>query len=299
VSRQNACINPACGANVTGWGGGSTPTRSTGLASLPVTTGAHYTANGFVQGPDATAAPGQTWTISVYVQNNTGFALGTKNIYAAWHRSAGGDDFSAASGFSLPTGTTRMSVTGTAPANTTGLFLVLDSLNATFGTGVEVTALLYEQVGSLDSYFDGNTASASWDGVAENSSSTLTTTVTVTSDLDLRWQIANTVTSDLDLRWRIFNTVTSDLDLRWTVTQRVLSDLTLKWNTGTVIATATTDGSAGWYQLRDFAVQARTEREQEGRDGPLSCPNDGEPLLRNPGSGRLGCPFDGWQRPEG
>lgn len=63
------------------------------------------------------------------------------------------------------------------------------------------------------------------------STSVLATTTTITSDLDLRWRVANLVTSDADLRWRVTNTITSDVDLRWRVYNSLSSDVDLRWRT--------------------------------------------------------------------
>jgi hypothetical protein len=178
ADRVNLCDNPALKNNNTGWGGGSTPTRSTGLTGLPRTTGAHYTANGYAQTPTAVAAPATVYTASLYLQNNTGFSLGFKTIYLAFTRSAGGDDFSQTKSVELPTGVTRIDFTGTSPALTTGLYVIVDSFNASLGSGVELTACLIEQAGALDTYFDGDTAGASWDGSDGNSTSTLSTGLT-------------------------------------------------------------------------------------------------------------------------
>lgn len=179
ATRNNYCPNPGMKNNVTGWGGGSTPTRSTGLTGLPRTTGAHYSASGFAQLPAVsgiTVGPGETWTLSVYFQNNTGSSLGSRAFYFVAQRSIGGDDFSQSVNFVLATGTTRLEITKVTPANTTGLYALVDSFNATVGSGVEITACLYEKVsGPADTYFDGDTASAVWDGVDGNSTSTLTT----------------------------------------------------------------------------------------------------------------------------
>lgn len=174
MSRQNLSPNPACGSNVTGWGGGSTPTRVTGLGGLPVTTGAHYSANSFAQTPTGAASAGVTYTASMYVNNNAGVAFNGKTLYFAFTRSSGGDDFSQTTTVNIPTGVSRISFTGVAPANATGLYLILDTFNATLGSGVDLTACLLEASGSLGTYFDGNTAGASWDGTPDNSTSTLT-----------------------------------------------------------------------------------------------------------------------------
>jgi hypothetical protein len=172
TTRHNLCPNPACGSNVTGWGGGSTPTQTTGLTGLPVTTGARYTANGYIQTPAAAASPGVTYTVSAYVANNSGFNSGTKTVYLTFVRSVGGDDFSQTTTTSLLNGAvTRVSHTGVAPANTTGVYLIIDTLNGTTGTGFDVTACLMEAA-TLGPYFDGNTPGASWDSTPDNSTST-------------------------------------------------------------------------------------------------------------------------------
>lgn len=176
TTRHNVCINPACGANVTGWAGGSTPTRSTGLAGLPVTTGAHYSANNFAQTPAGVASASVAYTGSFYVNNGAGVALNSITLYLAFTRSAGGDDFSHTTTVNLPTGVSRVSLTATAPANTTGVYMVLDTFNASLGSGVDLTACLLEAASSADTYFDGNTTNGSWDGTANNSASTLTDT---------------------------------------------------------------------------------------------------------------------------
>lgn len=67
----------------------------------------------------------------------------------------------------------------------------------------------------------------------------------VTSDLDTRWRVRNVVTSDLDARWRVFNGVTSDLDTRWRVANRVTSDLDARWVVNTA-TTVTSDLDVRW-----------------------------------------------------
>jgi hypothetical protein len=48
-----------------------------------------------------------------------------------------------------------------------------------------------------------------------------------------------------------------------------------------------------WYQLGAIYAQAVAERVAADDAGPLSCPNDGEPL-RADSDGNRRCPFDGW-----
>jgi hypothetical protein len=174
ATRNNASPNPALKNNNTGWGGSSTPTRSTGLSGLPRTTGAHYSINGFASLPTATVGAGETWTLSCYFQNNTGTNLGTKTVYFVCKKP--GDDFSITTSVALPTGITRVSITAVTLTGTTGLYMLIDSFDASIGAGVEITAVLFEKVsGPPDTYFDGDTASATWDGADGNSPSTLTT----------------------------------------------------------------------------------------------------------------------------
>lgn len=57
-----------------------------------------------------------------------------------------------------------------------------------------------------------------------------------------------------------------------------------------------------WYQLLDIRKHAQQEFEWFASTPPLSCPNDGEPLINSPatdsGSGaELFCKFDGFQYP--
>lgn len=61
-------------------------------------------------------------------------------------------------------------------------------------------------------------------------------TTTVTSDLDIRWRVANVVISDLDIRWRVANVVSSDLDIRWRVANEIASDLDIRWRVANVVS---------------------------------------------------------------
>lgn len=57
-----------------------------------------------------------------------------------------------------------------------------------------------------------------------------------------------------------------------------------------------------WWQLLDVRKQAEEEFSWYADNGPLSCPNDGTPLLNAPptesgSSVEKYCPYDGWQFP--
>jgi hypothetical protein len=122
-------------------------------------------------GPAVTAVPSTTVTISVYFLSET-FNINAGNIYIEYTKSGGGTG-DLSTGFTATAGTTtRISITGLLPSNVLTFYLVIDGVNAAV-TPANFSGLLYEYVGSVDTYFDGDTASASWDGADGNSSSTL------------------------------------------------------------------------------------------------------------------------------
>lgn len=177
MSRQNLCTNPAAKNNVTGWGGnGSAPTRSTGLSGFPDrTTGISYTSGTFIAGPTISVTAGDTWTISIYARSNN-FNTNSGNIYLQW---SGGGSTSAA--YTLTAGVVkRISVTGTVPGGNTTMQIIVDGQNFA-SSSYDVTECLYEKVGALDTYFDGDTVGAVWDGTDGNSSSTLSGTTPIAS----------------------------------------------------------------------------------------------------------------------
>lgn len=176
TDRHNLCPNPACKNDTTGWGGNSTFARTTSITGTPRSTGITWTGNGFSQPPTGVVAPGDVVTVSFYIKNNTGLTVTARTVFVAYTRSAGGDTFPES--FTVTPGTTGSIVRGSftcaaAPALATGIYLVIDQLNGTSGTGFDITAVLYEKVGALDTYFDGDSAGGSWDGADGNSASTL------------------------------------------------------------------------------------------------------------------------------
>lgn len=188
-TRHNVCTNPSCTNNVTGWGGGSTPTRQTGLTGFPVTTGARYSSGTFMQTAAGAASPGLAYTVSMYVRPNGANASGG-TLYLVFQRSSGGDDFShTASLGTLNNGAvTRISLANVvAPANTTGIYLLVDGIGLNLGGAgnVDFTAVLAEQATAVDTWFDGDSAGATWDGTAGNSASTLSSGATVNASADL------------------------------------------------------------------------------------------------------------------
>lgn len=234
MTRHNLCPNPAAGTNATGWSGTALPARDPAVTGMLVTTGIESTGSGFIQTPTGVVTPGQDVTVSFQIKNNSGGTIaGGKQVFVAFTRSAGGDDFTQSfntAALGINGNVQRASGTVVAPALATGVYLVIDGLPA----DIQVTAVLYETVAALDTYFDGDSPSCTWDGAADNSTSTFNDTSEISSDLDVRWRVRNLVSSDADLRWRVRNTVTSDLDLRWRVRNIVTSDLTIKFRVGDI-----------------------------------------------------------------
>lgn len=208
MTRQNLCPNPALKNNATGYSGTSSPARLTGLTGLPRTTGAGPAGGGYVQSPNGACAPGDVMTVSFYVKNNTAFVQTGKTCFVSYTRSAGGDVFPESftyTGGAVGAVSRASFTTAAAPALATNIYLVVDSLVA----GFELTAFQYEKVGALDTYFDGDTAGAAWDGTDGNSTSTLGAVVptAVFADFVLSWQVVNAVSRDFVLAWQVGDTV--------------------------------------------------------------------------------------------
>ena len=179
TTRHNACPNPAAGVDLTGWTGSScAPVRATGLTGLPRTTGVKSTATGYFHTATAACAPGQTFTVSFYLLNNSGSFQFGHTVYISYTRSGGGDTFPQT--FSTPSvadgSSVRCSFTtnpASAPADVTGIYLIIDTMPA----NITVTGVLLEQGSTLDTYFDGTFPDASWDGTADLSPSSRTYTL--------------------------------------------------------------------------------------------------------------------------
>lgn len=173
ATRTNLCPNPCLTNNITGWGGGGTPTRTdvTGLG-FARQFAARYSAGSFVTSPIGAATAGLTYTVSVFIRPQTFPINGT--VWCEFQNGGGGNLASFNQAFTAPLGAvTRISMSGTAPASTATTWLVISgedfSSNAT-----DITQCLIEQAGALDTYFDGDTVpGGSWTGTAGNSPSTL------------------------------------------------------------------------------------------------------------------------------
>lgn len=179
VTRHNLCPNPAVKVNGVGWSGATSFATLTGF---PRTTGFTYSTTGnTLTTPVAAASSGLTYTGSLYIRPNGGTAVGGV-LTLVIRRSVGGDDTSNSVALgTLPANTvTRISLANITPTDptTTGVYLKVTGID--FGTrACEVTAVLLEQSATVDTYFDGDTSGATWDGTNGNSTSTLVAPDTV------------------------------------------------------------------------------------------------------------------------
>ena len=203
MTRHNACINPAAKNNVTDWGGNMTPTQITGLTGFPRTTGARYDASGsFIRTPKGAANPGDTVTISCYVKSD-GNTSGT--LYIVPLNSGGGDITYINTSYSTTGGVvTRLSFTATMPANTVAVQFLIDSI-----VNVTVTCVLNETVGSLDTYFDGDSAGGSWDGTDGNSASSLSSGTSYNADATSTISAADSAGANLSRQGAATSTISA------------------------------------------------------------------------------------------
>lgn len=170
MGAVNLCPNPASKNNVTGYGGGASPTRVTGLSGMQRSTGARWTSGTFQQTPTGVASPGVTYTGSCYI-NTLGFNQSGRTLYVVFTRSVGGDDFTHTTSFSLTANVPqRISFSSLAPVNTTGIYLLIDGINAGV-SNVDITAVMYDSGSTLNAYGDGDSSGWVWDGADGNSAS--------------------------------------------------------------------------------------------------------------------------------
>jgi hypothetical protein len=162
---------------VTGWAGGSVPALAGPTGGFPSTTSLRYTSGGFIQTPVAIALPGQEITQSMYV-NTENFSDPVMDLYFMATRSAGGDvQVGALDHPTLIVGVTaRFEITRTCPANTTGVYMLLDGVNMAISPTRYGACLVEQAAAPAGVYFDGQTPGpplSSWDAAVGLSPSTL------------------------------------------------------------------------------------------------------------------------------
>lgn len=293
ADRHNACINPCLTVDNTGWGGnGTTPVRTT-VTGFGRTQAARYTSGTFIRTPYGVAAAGNTYTISLFVRFAANVSGGT--IYFEWQDASHGALSYSSTGFVAAADTvTRISVSGTAPSSTAFIAIIVDGAN--FGDNtLDATMVLIEQVADLGTYFDGDTANATWDGASGNSASTLSLGGPVAGD------VSQAVTGGVTVGGANAAVGAASQSVVAAVTAAGVNAAVAAVSvpaTASVVAVAAVSGpsgggSGGWYSLLDIAREAALERRAERERGPVACPNDGEPLRAGP-DGELHCTFDGF-----
>lgn len=290
MTRHNLCPNPSAKVNATGYSGTASATRVTGLTGFPRTTGMVAAGTGFIQAPTAACAPGDQIVVSFWTSSTS--TLGTKTIYAAFTRSAGGDDFSQTFTVTADAVVRRAVFAATAPANATGIYLLFDGIT----TGTNMAAVMYEP-GAVDGgYADGDTAGWVWDGTSGNSASSESTgsDIAVSGTFSSSGSLTGTTTT----RRLKTGTLGSAGSLSGTVASTRAVAITFSSSgrlSGTVSggdAPAAVPGS--WETLRGIVAEARADhaRNQKRIANPIDCPVHQWPLERGP-NGVLHCRFGG------
>lgn len=178
--RHNLMTNPAAGVDLTGWTLSTcAPVRATGLAGLPRTTGVQSTGSGYFRTPTVPCAPGDQFTVSFYTRNDSAAFQFGHTVYISYTTSGHGEQFpetftTANVDIGAVARSSKVANVALVPADATGIFLIMDSYPA----GITQSAVLFEKVGALDSYFDGTFPNCSWDGATDLSASTFNDAVT-------------------------------------------------------------------------------------------------------------------------
>ncbi|MGW6502963.1 hypothetical protein [Nonomuraea angiospora] len=181
ADRHNACINPCLTNDNTGWGGNGTAPVRTAVSGFGRPNAARYVDGSFIRTQYGAATAGLDYTVSLYIRYATFNVNGS--IYIEWQDASHGALSYTSTGYSATAGVvTRISVSGTAPANTAFIAIIVDGETFSANT-VDATMVLIEQAASLGSYFDGDTANGSWNGAAGNSASTLASGSAVSGDV--------------------------------------------------------------------------------------------------------------------
>jgi hypothetical protein len=296
ATRHNLCINPSLKNNLTGWddNGAEVPTRQS-VTGFPRSFGARYTTNsagGFIRTATAAVTAGQTYTLSIYIKpTNTGGGT----IYAEWLNSGGGVISYTSNSYTATGGVvTRISHTGVAPTDAVNVRIITDGINFSSNT-TDFTAVLIEQTGSLQDFFDGDSTNASWDGTNGNSASTLVDVVlgTVSVNLGPLTSSATGVRGVLGTSVINLGTLTTVAAGVRGVTGNAVVGLGALTTRAVGVSGETVVVRGSWYTLLDIAREAQKFAEAERSRPPTACPNDGIPLERGP-NGVLHCSFDGW-----
>ena len=287
MTRHNLCPNPSAKNDATGYTGTGTPVATTGLTGFPRTTGVVATATGYIQAPAAPCAPGDQIVVSLNA--SAGTVLGAKTVYAAFTRTAGGDDFSQTFTITVDTTVHRATFSATAPANATGVYILLDGIVS----GTNLVAVMYEP-GTVDGgYADGDTAGWVWDGIDGSSASSESTG----TDIAVSGTFGSTgaLTASTSSTRSPAITLGSTGSLAATVTSSRAITVTFSSSGLLTASVSGGDAAAGsWETLRGLVLEAQADhaRNQERIVNPIDCPEHGWPLDPGP-NGVLHCLFGG------
>jgi hypothetical protein len=201
--------NPAAGVDLTGWTSSTcSPVRATGLAGLPRTTGVQSTGSGFFRTPTVACAPGDQFTVSFYTRNDSAAFQFGHTIYIGYTTSGHGEQFpetfvSTNVDIGAVARSSKVADVTKVPVDATGIFLIMDSYPA----GITQSAVLFEKVAAVDTYFDGTFPDAAWDGTTDLSASTRTYTLET-----IAWPDPPTLTDAAD------GTSDYNMGLAWSLT---------------------------------------------------------------------------------
>lgn len=317
ANRHNLCANPALKNNNTGWAGDGGAPAATSVTGFVRSTGARYTAGTTVSSATGTVTEGVQYTLSCYAKpsNNT-----SGTAFIEWTKSGGGHSYDSAA-YSLTAGAVgRVEVTATAPTDAVTAGLILSGANYASNT-TDVTATLIEAAaGPAGTYFDGDTATASWDGADGNSASTLPGGSAISADVAGTGTGAGTVTAATDRVAAVAGsgtgagTVAAARDARVDVAgqatgagtvaaaaARTAAVAGIAVGAGEVTAVLASEqqqtAQSGWWGLLAILRESAAEQIADQERILLACPNDGEPYVMGP-DGQLFCRFDG-HRPGG
>lgn len=219
MARQNLSLNPAVGANLNDWFTNGSLSRLDVSAEpdFPRPWACRLQGGSYVQaGQSASIDPSKTYTASAYVRAANDIAASSASqLFIDWYNSSGGNVGSVSKQESYTADQVkRVSLTDTAVPNSAefGRFTVEND-----GVTMDVTAVLFEQSDTLDTYADGETTGWQWNGARFNSTSSELTavqrgaTLASTSDLTAHPQTVTQAGVSLDATSSItagFRTVT-------------------------------------------------------------------------------------------
>lgn len=181
-NRKNYCTNPSFETNTTGWSATEASfSRQTDSAPIDGVTVLEVTNSGvsaahrldYASGTPQPAQPGQTWSSSIYAKLMSGLGLGWQMQITYLNSSLTPIATKLSDPFDITSEWSRMYTSFVAPDNTAFVTSSVVAPTGMEGSVYRVDGMLLEISTTVDRYFDGSSYDATWDGTAENSSSTM------------------------------------------------------------------------------------------------------------------------------